>query len=202
MRGQLRFFYLLAAFVLFCLPAPVLACACCSDPGAYRISFHEPSEYELSLLQEIRFGKTANLYETDADIEEDALGLGSLPGLYSASGMLSSKVWKLALRNGTKSGTLSLPLPDKMLSYVADIRDGKISAGGGPLLYKEWRFEGQLSGTGLFKVNNVGPNKYFLVLQGRGNMCDNSGDFKNWRLEISGAGSRYAFYGRLAKPVP
>jgi hypothetical protein len=189
---------LLASLIILFLPLQVWACACCSDPGAYRISFHEPSEYELSLLQEIRFSKTAHIYETDADIEEDALGLGSLPGLYSASGMLTSKVWKLALRNGTKSGTLSLPLPDKMLTYLADIRDGKISAGGGPLLYKEWRFEGELTGTGLFK----GPNKYFLVLQGRGNMCDNSGDFKNWRLEMSGAGSRYAFYGSLAKPVP
>lgn len=202
MKARPKFLFLLTALFVLVFPVYVFACACCSDPGAYRISFKEPSEYELSLMQQIRFGKIAQMYLTDAGVEEDALGLASLSETYASSGSMIGKGWKLVMKNGNKSGTLALPLPDKVLSYIADIRDGKISAGGGPLLYKEWRFEGQLNGTGIFKNGSAGPNKYFLVLQGRGNYCDNSEDFKHWRLEISGGGSRYAFYGRLAKPVP
>jgi hypothetical protein len=85
-----------------------------------------------------------------------------------------------------------------MLSYKADIRDGQTSPGGGPLLYKEWRFEGQVSGTGLFRAGTTAPAKYFLVLQGRGNGCDNAEDFKHWLLRVNGTKAEYAFYGELA----
>jgi hypothetical protein len=85
------------------------------------------------------------------------------------------------------------------LHYAADTRDGRKSDGGGPLLYKEWRSEGQVSGTGIFKASLVGPSKYFLVLQGRGNGCDDAADFTHWRLSISGPKARYAFYGEMAK---
>ncbi|MFL6337332.1 MAG: hypothetical protein ACJ754_28870 [Pyrinomonadaceae bacterium] len=74
------------------------------------------------------------------------------------------------------------------------------AAGGGPLLYKEWRFEGQVSGTGLFKAGTAGPTKYLLVLQGRGNGCQNAEDFKYWRLQINGRRAAYSFYGELADP--
>jgi hypothetical protein len=53
------------------------------------------------------------------------------------------------------------------------------------------------SGTGLFKAGIVNPPTYFLVFQGRGNGCDNAGDFSNWRLEINGRRAQYAFFGKL-----
>ena len=87
-----------------------------------------------------------------------------------------------------------------MTSYTADIHDGQTSGGGGPLLYKEWRFEGRVTGTGLFRAGIVGPTKYLLVLQGRGNGCQDAGDFKHWRLQIKGRKAEYAFYGELADP--
>jgi hypothetical protein len=40
-----------------------------------------------------------------------------------------------------------------------------------------------------------------LVLQGRGNGCDNAGDFGNWRLQVSGEKADYAFYGKLARSL-
>jgi hypothetical protein len=97
---------------------------------------------------------------------------------------------------------LDLPLPARLLSYQADIRDGQMSGAGGPLLYKEWRFEGQVKGTGFFQAGITAPTKYFLVLQGRGNACDMAEDFTHWRVAITGKKARYAFYGELAKPVP
>ena len=65
---------------------------------------------------------------------------------YSLNGSLVGNAWRLEFRDGDKSGTLSLPLAPKVLTYMADIRDGQTSGGGGPLLYKEWRFEGQVRG--------------------------------------------------------
>lgn len=180
------------------LPGRALACACCSNTGDYYISFSKPGAHELGLMGGMRFGGTAHLYQTEA--EGGAKGIADASETYTLNGSLVGGVWKLTFRDGSKSGTLSLPLPPKVLSFKADIRDGQTSPGGGPLLYKEWRFEGQASGTGLFRAGTTAPAKYFLVLQGRGNGCDNSEDFKHWRLQITGRNAEYAFYGELAAP--
>lgn len=190
---------LLASLLL--LPSRVLACACCAEEGQYRIGFSKPSAYDLSLMKRMRFGNTAHLFITAAGLDEDAKGLSHPAKTYSLTGSLVGNVWKLAFRDETNSGTLNLPLPAKMLSYRADIHDGQTSGGGGPLLYKEWRYEGQVNGTGFFQAGIVAPTKYFLVLQGRSNNCDNAEDFTHWRLEITGRKAGYAFYGELAKPI-
>jgi hypothetical protein len=193
-------FWLTALAAAFLLPASAWACACCSNEGDYYVSSGRPSEYELSIVRQIRFGRTARLYTTEADLEETAKGLASPAESYALGGSLLGGAWKLTFRDGSKTGTLSLPLPARMTGYTADIHDGRTSPGGGPLLYKEWRFEGQVSGTGIFRAGMVGPTKYLLVLQGRGNGCQDAGDFKHWRLQISGRKAAYAFYGELAEP--
>jgi hypothetical protein len=90
------------------------------------------------------------------------------------------------------------------LNTSADIHDGRTIGGDSrkPLLYKEWRFEGEVNGTGFFKAGIVAPTKYFLVLQSRGNNCDTAEDFTHWRLKITGNKADYAFYGELSAPVP
>jgi hypothetical protein len=151
-------------------------------------------------MQQVRFGGTAHLYLTEADLDESAKGLAHRAESYSVKGSLVGNVWRLEFSEGNKSGTLSLPLPPKVLSYAADIRDGQTSGGGGPLLYKEWRFEGHAQGTGFFRAGIVAPTKYFLVLQGRGNACQSAEDFRHWYLKITGRKADYAFYGELANP--
>ena len=201
MRGRRRALFSLAALALVLLSAGrAWACACCSNEGDYYVSSGRPSEYELSIVRQIRFGRTARLYLTEADAEESAKGLAHRAETYALVGSLVGGVWKLTFREGKQTGTLSLPLPPRMTSYTADIRDGQTSPGGGPLLYKEWRFEGRVSGTGFFRAGVVAPTKYLLVLQGRGNGCQDAGDFKHWRLQISGRKAEYAFYGELADP--
>lgn len=64
----------LAACVLLA-PARALACACCSNEGDYRIGFARPSDYEWSIMRQVRFGATAQLYLTEAAMEESAVGL-------------------------------------------------------------------------------------------------------------------------------
>jgi hypothetical protein len=198
-RGRLLFASALLAGLLL-LPGSAAACACCSNEGDYHIGFGQPSAYEVSLLEQVRFGGTAQLYLTEADMEESARGLAHRAESYTLSGSLVGKSWRLTFREGNKTGTLSLPLPAKMLSYTADIHDGRTSPGGGPLLYKEWRFEGQAQGTGFFRDGIAPPTKYFLVLQGRGNGCQSAEDFTHWRLKITGRKADYAFYGQLANP--
>lgn len=194
---------LLASAVLAALlfmPGSAWACACCSNAGDYHIGFGKPEAHELDLLRRVRFGGPAYLYLTEADMEESAMGLAHRAEKYSLTGSLVGGAWKLTFRDGDKSGTLTLPMPAKMLNYTADIRDGQTSDGGGPLLYKELRFEGQASGTGLFQAGIVPPTKYFLVLQGRGNACTGPETFTHWRLKVTGRKADYAFYGELATP--
>jgi hypothetical protein len=187
--------------ILACLFVPVraLACACCSNSGDYQISFRSAADYELEEMQRMRFGRTAFLFETEAGMDEDALGITQPKPSYLVQGSLVGKTWKIKFGSGTNSGTLELPLPEKMLSFAVDIHDGKRSGGGGPLLYKEWRFEGEAKGSGIFQRGISGQVKYFLVLQGRGNACNNAEDFGNWRLEIRGDKAKFAFYGRMGK---
>ena len=198
-RGRLLTSLALLAILLL-LPGGARSCACCSNEGDYYISFARPSAYELSLLGQVRFGGTAHLYLTEADMEESARGLAHRAERYTLGGSLAGKAWRLVFRDGNKTGTLTLPLPAKMLSYTADIRDGRTSAGGGPLLYKEWRFEGTARGTGFFRDGIAPATKYLLVLQGRGNGCQNAEDFTHWRLQVTGRKAEYAFYGQLANP--
>ena len=193
-------FSLAVLATLILLPSRVWACACCSNTGDYNIGFSKPSSYELSLMEQVRFGGTAHLFLTEADLEDSAKGLAHRAERYTLGGSLVGNVWRLAFRDGAKSGTLNLLLPAKMLSYTADIHDGRTSEGGGPLLYKEWRFEGRVNGTGFFQAGIVAPTKYFLVLQGRGNGCQSAEDFTHWRLKITGKKADYAFYGELANP--
>jgi hypothetical protein len=193
-------FALAVLATLLLLPGQADACACCSNAGDYRIGMGKPSAYELGILKQVRFRGPARLFLTEAGMEENARGLAHRAEGYSLAGSLVGNVWRLNFREGAKAGTLNLPLPAKMLSYSADIHDGQTSGGGGPLLYKEWRFEGPVNGTGFFQAGIIAPTRYFLVLQGRGNGCQNAEDFTHWRLEIKGRKADYAFYGELAKP--
>ncbi|HEX5888793.1 MAG TPA: hypothetical protein VFY61_08820 [Pyrinomonadaceae bacterium] len=189
---------LLAAIVAVLLsPINALACACCSNPGHYFSGEVYLDEHPRSELQRIRVARTAYLYSTEAGIEEDSLGIERPNTSYSLTGAFVGNVWRLTFRSGTNTGTLELPLPNKIWNHSVDIHDGKVSPGGGPLLYKEWRLEGDIKGSGFFR--NSTPAKYVLVLQGRGNSCDSAEDFGNWRLQVRGEKADYAFYGKLAR---
>jgi hypothetical protein len=191
------------AIVTFLLPGRLWACACCAHPGEYQIEFVKPDEFILSVIERIRFGTKADLWTGEAEPEVAAKGLANPADAYSLSGSLVGKMWKLTFRNGDESGTLDLPLPAKILRFAADIHDGRTKPGyPEPVLYKEWRFEGEVNGTGFFKAGITARTKYFLVFQGRGNSCDGAENFTHWQLKITGKKADYAFYGELNAPVP
>src|SRR6185295_12865698 len=192
---KLKQLVLLGLLLTLLTPARALACACCSNEGEYYKGSSKLEQFQRDIMSDMRFDIKAFLYSTEADLEEGGRGISDPKEEYELIGSLVKNSFRLSFRDGAKSGLLTLPLPLKMENYRVDLRDGQTSEGGGPRLYKEWRFEGLVSGTGLFKTGMVGPTKYFLVLQGRGNGCDNAEDFYNWRLEVSGKRARYAFYG-------
>ena len=210
MKSVLFFLFVFVAFGLF-FPSKALACACCAEPGEYMLWTGKPSENEMSILGEMKFDTDAGLYMNAAGFD-GIKGLKELekemeseswvasPGEFDLVNSFTARTWRFNFKTKSgKSGVLTLPLPAQMLQYKVDIHDGKPSGGGGPLLYKEWRFKGTVtSGTGIFKASIIRPTTYFLVFQGRGNGCDNTEDFSHWRLEISGRNAVYAIFGGLS----
>ena len=198
-----RLFIFVAIATLLLLPSRVWACACCAHKGEYQIESVKPDGSTLSVMKRIRFGTKADLWTGEAEPEVAAEGLVHPADSYSLTGSLVGNVWKLTFRNGDESGTLDLPLPAKIFRFAADIHDGWTKPGySEPVLYKEWRFEGEVNGTGVFKAGISAPTKYVLVFQGRGNSCDGAEDFTHWQLKIAGKKADYAFYGQLDAPVP
>lgn len=198
-----RLFIFVAIVILLIQPCRVWACACCAHKGEYQIEFVKPDGYTLSAMKRIRFGTKAELWTGEAEPEVAAEGLIHPAYSYSLSGSLVGNVWKLTFRNGDESGTLDLPLPAKIFRFAADIHDGWTKPGySEPVLYKEWRFEGEVNGTGVFKAGITAGTKYLLVFQGRGNSCDGAENFTHWQLKITGKKADYAFYGELGAPVP
>lgn len=203
------------AALLFASVNEVSACACCAEPGTYSIWTGKPDGYYLEVLRDIKFAPNAYLFTTEAGF--DAIkGLDGIrksyesdswtasPEFFSLSNTFSAKTWKFNFKTKDgKAGTLTLPMPARMLAYKVDIHDGGTSGGGGPLLYKEFRFKGSAqSGTGFFQSGIVKPTTYFLVLKGRGNGCDNPQDFTHWYLEIKGKKAEYSFFGKLSSADP
>lgn len=189
-----------SVLLLTLLSSSTLACACCSNEGQYSRSTGKLSDYEIEIIKQIRFGEKASLFATERGLEEDALGIADPKEDYVLSGSLAGRIWRLLFKDNSRSGMLKLSRPAQMESFKVDLQDGQTSAGGGPLLYKEWRLRGLVSGTGFFRSGIVGPTRYQLVLQGRGNGCDNAEDFKSWHLEVAGKKAQFAFYGKLGKP--
>jgi hypothetical protein len=177
--------------------APASACACCPDDGDYASTTTTLDAFERSVLKPVRFGPTARLSSGQRGAEDfDALKHPA--EAYPVSGTLQGKAFQLVFRDAGKAVPVSLTLPAQFVALSADIHDGKRFGAGGPLLYKEWRFEGPAKDTGLFKAGRS-PNRYVLVLQGRGGRCDEPGQFTHWHLRLIGGRTDYAFTGAIAK---
>lgn len=184
----------------------VWACACCADKGAYSISTNKIDEYRLGLLKEMKFGKNAVLFTSDAGVDSrDVKGLpkdynddnyqAGFDKLTLDGGFFKNK-WTLNFTDykGRKGG-LVLTLPTKMLKYAVDLEPDNEASNHN--LYKEFRFEGGAKGTG-FLLPSIAPStRFFLVFRGKGNACDNASDFNYWRVEITGTKAGYAFWGKM-----
>ena len=177
MRALLTVFAVAAAFAA---PSAAIACACCSEPGTW-YQFKAPLRAdERAELAKLRF-RTANWVETN----EGGPGLGF--DRLALRATLFGRTWRWQLAGGRM---LTLRLPVSATQFAADVHDGKMGAGGGPLLYKEIRLDGPLTTGGILR-----GTRYRLVLQGRGNNCLNTRDLRSWHLDVSGGTEPYSLYG-------
>jgi hypothetical protein len=189
----------LLALILTVVSWPVnraFACACCSDHGTRVEGTDKVSEYHRNQLRGMEFTPEAELFMTDAG-DDQVKGISAIAETYKLTAKLDDKHWRLTFRTEDgKTGTLTLPIPAKLGTFQVDPRDGKKSTGGGPLLYKEWRWSGVPVTDGIFKK---GAQRYSLVFQGHGNRCDNGSDFSHWRLEVTGKNISYALFGAFVQ---
>jgi len=202
--------FIYVAITTCALAVNVFACACCAEPGTYSLRTVKPDSYYLDILSRLEFSQTARLYMTEAGFEtikgldqvkkeDEAIDVSITDGFDIAAAFTGGRSWRFELKSpkGLK-GSLTLPIPAQMVSFAVDIHDAEES-GLGPLLYKEFRFKGNVAAaTGFTKAGVVRGTSYFLVFQGRGRGCNEVSDFSNWRLEIVGPRVQYAFFGKLS----
>lgn len=189
---------------LLAVPAPRASvassflCACCAEPGEWFENRGKLESYEVAELRSVKFDQTAKLYTTAAGFE----GTKGLPAQYESFNLSDSFGRALNLTLTFKgergeTGSLVLALPQVATTFGADMHDSP-EGSAGPILYKEWRFNGTVRGSGMFRKSIVRGTRFHLILQGRGNNCLSSSDFRHWRLDITGPRADYAFYGALS----
>jgi hypothetical protein len=106
--------------------------------------------------------------------------------------------WQLTFTDSQgKTGMLSIALPKKATFFSADIHDSASGAANGPLLYKEIRLEGKVTGSGIFAKGLKSNSKYRLIIQGRGNGCQIAENYRDWNLQISSGTEFYSFHGKF-----
>ena len=182
---------------ILCPASRALACACCSDPGTRVESVVKVTEFHRNQLLGMEFAPDAELFLTEAG-EDSVKGIAVIAEKYQLTVKQDEKQWRFTFRaDDGKTGTLTMPIPAKVGTFVVDPRDGRKSAGGGPLLYKEWRWEGEPIADGIFHKN---ARRFSLVFQGHGNRCDGGDDFSHWRLEVTGKDVRFALMGTFVRP--
>jgi hypothetical protein len=195
---------LLVAPLLCCAPTHLLACACCSDEGQHHLDEGKPTDGQLAEMHYVKFAPTAQPYVGPGDLL-DVKGVDAPTMQYAVEASFNEKnEWQLLFRdeNG-KSGTIWLPLAGTRVTAMrVDIHDGAKSAGGGPLLYKEWKFEGRPRGDGIFRTGLSAPARFKLIFQGRGNNCDSATDFSHWHLDVRGKKADFTFVGKIGDAAP
>ncbi len=180
-------------------PSNIFACACCADEGFYKISVRKPDGFLLGELKKLKFGD-AEIYST-AGFPDNVKGLKPIESEYKVAASANTDGWEFTFTdpNG-KSGTLELKAPKDYVEFGVDLKNGKRGGAGSVELYKEWRFKYSVNtGSGIFEDGIKGKTEYFLVLQGKGNVCTTAEDFTDWRLEVTGKNANYAFYGSMKK---
>jgi hypothetical protein len=174
-------------------------CACCSNAGQWFEQKRALDENEIDTINQAKLSAKAHLYESSGEDE----GIAVMSSDFTLKLSRIQSKWTMTLQGTEKEkGTLTLNISPTATIFATDPRDGKISNGGGPMLYKEVRLEGRVSGTGVFAKGIKPDSRFRLVLQGRGNACLLDQDFSNWVLQITGKQARFGFYGAVDKKAP
>jgi hypothetical protein len=183
----------ISAIALFLInPANAHACACCATAGTWSEYTDSLENYDVEQLNQLQYSPTAKLVVGAAGFAT-IKGLASESETYTLSHSKNNRSWNFHFTDTKgKAGNLSFSLPPQKTEFGTDFYDKPVADS---RLYKEVRLTGKLAGNGIFASGINNDSRYKLILQGRGNHCLSSDDFKHWILEISGPQSSYSFYG-------
>ena len=183
----------ISAIALFLInPANAHACACCATAGIWSEYTDSLENYDVEQLNQLQYSPTAKLVVGAAGFAT-IKGLASESETYTLSHSKNNRSWNFHFTDTKgKAGNLSFSLPPQKTEFGTDFYDKPVADS---RLYKEVRLTGKLAGNGIFESGINNDSRYKLILQGRGNYCLDSDDFKHWILEISGPQSSYSFYG-------
>jgi hypothetical protein len=176
------------------------ACACCANDGQRYVEVMQLDSERRADVTSVRFAKEAKLYVGEAG-PEIIQGIVKPSETYALDMQWEDGRAVFALRDeADHEGTLTLTIPDKITIFEVDPRDGNTSPGGGPLLYKEWKLTGAVTGAGVFNTGTARGQLLTLILQGRGNSCTSASDFSHWTLVMQGEKGNYTLFGALKEP--
>lgn len=182
------------------LPEKTSACACCANEGEWYERKQRLESHEVEVLKSLKFSAQASLYEMS---ELPGIPESFLDSALTLSLTRQPSRWIFLLKGGKgEKGTLICNLPTIATTFGADLHDEQKPSGVGPVLYKELRLEGKVSGTGVFAKAMKPETRFRLVLQGRGNNCLMAEDFRNWNLRIYDRQADLTFYGAMQKSPP
>ncbi|HEX5704681.1 MAG TPA: hypothetical protein VFX97_15885 [Pyrinomonadaceae bacterium] len=171
--------------------APPMFCACCADDGEWYQRAERLTAEMRKEINRVNFSEAKNGMSGSEDAPFS-------DGEFELTRSNDMRHWQLKYVGAQeKSGSLTLPIPLRLVNFGADVHDGQQGGGGGPLLYKEWRFDGSATGTGVFKTWRGA--KFRLVLQGRGNHCTQAEDFKHWNLSVNHRSTSLSVYGAVVR---
>ncbi len=192
-----------AVLGLSVLPGEALACACCTNLGQRYVEVEKLDSTRLEQIESLRFGEEARLYGGEGGVEtitgiQDPVERYDLKVRWDKTHPGHSQIVFSLDNPGGRSGTLWLALPQKISIFEIDPRDSP-DEGHGPVLYKEWKLTGELTGTGAFSGTNSPKQVLTLILQGRGNSCTSAEDFTHWTLVTEGPKGIYSLFGDLLK---
>lgn len=187
-----------AAFVMLAAPGEAHACACCTNPGQRYVEVEALDSGRRAEIDQLRFADTAQLFVGEGS-PDDVEGIGTPSERYALDVTWEKDRVVFRLRDDADhAGTLSLIVPNKISIFEVDPRDSP-DRGTGPVLYKEWKLTGEVTGTGAFSGTNSAKQLLTLILQGRGNSCTGAADFTHWTLVTEGPKGTYSLFGDLTR---
>ena len=199
MKFAVLFVTLLAGFQ-FLFAGNGNACACCANPGDRYVSSKNIDAHERDILNSFKFSVTAHV--SGEQDPEDIRGVTLKSHELTVQVERTPKLWTFSLNDGAgNSGRLFFSLPSRIRLFQVDTHSsfGRKSAGGGPLLYKEWKLITKARGTGMLAGSVGGRQRAALIFHGRGNQCRNPEDFTAWTLVLYGPKAEVTVFGKLMK---
>jgi hypothetical protein len=180
---------------LLTFPSAAHACACCGLAGQWGQSSRQIADFEFQEINSLKFAPDAKIFQNASG---ETPGVSPTSSNYNLSVTRKQRNWSLLFKDGSgKTGTLSFTIPQSVVDFKTDFVGNPQRAKVDPTLYKEFRFEGKVTGNGIFAKGITPDTKYRLVLQGQGGQCTNAGEFKSWNLQVFGSRANYSFYGLL-----